>query len=157
MLDQLAIWLSESLMKDYRNVAGRNALRAELNDLISAQCTAVNAFAQSDVNIMLQSGFELMRMPSAAPEPEMTDVKSVKQFDAGTVKIRLKNVPYYRFFEIVIQGPAGFLRNETSPTTQLEISNLPTGVILSITARAVNPKGRGPWSASLTFVVNIKP
>lgn len=157
MLNQLDIWLSESMMKDYRNVSARNALRAKLNDMVSAQCTSVNAIAQNDVNVMIKSGFDLMRMPVTASLPEPTSIKWIKSLDEGTIKIRLKRVPDYRFYEIEINGAEGFVRHEASTVSTAEIPNLPTGVRLFIVARAVNSKGRGPWSAPRAFVVNIRP
>lgn len=156
-LDQLAAWVSEAFMKDYRNVALRRALRAELNDLVSAQCTAVNAIAQDDVNVMVQSGFELIRLPIVTPIPEPTKIKSVLSLNLGIVKMRLKKVLYCRFYELQIKGPDGFVRTETSPITKVEIPNLPLGVRLRVIARTVNSKGRSEWSLPLGFVVNIEP
>jgi len=114
LLNQLDIWLAESMMRDYRNVSARNALRARLNDMVSAQCTSVNAIAQNDVNVLIKSGFDLMRMPVAASLPEPTSVKWIKDIGEGAIKMRLKRVPDYRYYEIEINGADGFLRKETS-------------------------------------------
>jgi len=157
MLDQLAIWDAESRQRDYRNVAPRRALRAQLDTLVSGQCTSVNAIAQGDVNKLVLSGFELNKIPAATTAPEYTEIDFVENKGAGTAMVYIKHRRNVGFYELLFKGPNNFQRIVSSSHPHVEVPNLPEGVRLSVVARAVNRKGVGEWSLPVKFVVSIDP
>jgi len=157
MLDQLAIWDGEARLRDYRNVVPRKAMRAQLNDLVSAQCTAVNAIAQGDVNTLVLSGFELNKIPSATPEPGQAEIDFVESKGTATAIVYIKRMAKVWYYDLLIKGPNNFERPVSSPYSNVKVPNLPEGVRLSVVARAVNRKGVGEWSLPVKFVVNIDP
>ena len=157
MLDQLAIYVGESLMKDYQNVVPCRALRAQLNSLVTAQCTAVNAIAQGDVNTLVLSGFELNKIPSTTPEPGQAEVDFVESKGAGTAIVYIKRMAKVWYYDLLIKGPNNFERPVSSPYSDVKVPNLPEGVRLSVLVRGVNRKGAGEWSLPVKFVVNIDP
>lgn len=157
MLDQLEIWTAESLMRDYRNVVPRNALREQLNVLVAAQCTAVNAIAQGDVNTLVLSGFELNKIPSATPEPGQAEIDFVESKGGGTAVVYIKRMAKVWYYELSIKGPNGFERQVSSPYSNVKVADLPEGVRMTVAVRGVNRKGVGEWSLPVKFVVNIDP
>lgn len=157
MLDQMAIWIGESLAKDYRNSAAMQAMRADLNRLVSQQVTSVNSIAQGDVNILILSGFELNKIPTPITEPEEGEINKVKNIGGGTVIIYMKRIPNCILHEIEITGPNNFFYYDNSFYPKIKVPNLPVGVTLYVVMRGKNHKGVGPWSAPVTFVVNIAP
>ncbi len=157
MLDQLAIWDAEARLRDYRNVAPRRELRAQLNVLIADQCTAVNAIAQGDVNVLVQSGFELNKIPSATPAPEQAEIDFVESKGGGTAVVYIKRRGKVRYYELQFKGPNNFERTVSSPYSNVKVPDLPTGVRLTVVARAVNRKGVGDWSLPVKFVASIDP
>jgi len=156
MLDQLAIWDTEAHQKDYRNVAPRRALRLQLDALVAYQCTAVNAIAQGDVNKLVQSGFELNKIPSATPALEQAEIDFVES-KSGMCVVYIKRMHNARFYELHFKGPNNFERKVSSPYSDVEVPNLPEGLRLSVVTRAVNRKGVGEWSLPVKFVVGIDP
>ncbi len=157
MLDQLAIWDGEARLKDYRNVVPRKEMRAQLNDLVSAQCTAVNAIAQGDVNTLVLSGFELNKIPSATPAPEQAEIDFVESKGSGTAIVYIKRKAKVGFYDLLIKGPNNFERQVSSPFSNIKVPDLPMGVRLTVVARAVNRKGVGDWSLPVKFVASIDP
>lgn len=157
MLDQLAIWDAESRLKDYRNVAPRKELRAQLNVLIADQCTAVNAIAQGDVNVLVQSGFELNKIPSVTPAPEQAEIDFVESKGGGTAIVYIKRKVKAVFYELLFKGPNNYERAVAGPSSKVKVPDLPEGVRLTVVARAVNRKGVGEWSLPVKFVVSIDP
>jgi len=157
MLDQLAIWVAEALMKDYRNSAARIALRKELNRLVSQQVISVNSIAQGDVNILVLTGFDLNKVPSSIPVPEQGEVDRVVNRENGTVEIYNKRLLDCLLYEAEITGPNNFYLKESSFYPKIKIANLPMGVNLFVITRGRNKKGNGLWSGPLSFVANISP
>lgn len=156
MLEQLAIWDVEAHLRDYRNVAPRRVLRAQLNGLVSDQCTAVNAIAQGDVNMLVQSGFELNKIPSPTPAPDQAEIDFVES-KSGMSIVYIKRMRDARFYELQFKGPNNFELKVSSPYPDVEVPDLPEGIRLSVVARAVNRKGVGEWSLPVKFVVSIDP
>lgn len=157
MLDQLAIWVAESLMKDYRNSAARMALRKDLNRQVSQQVTSVNSIAQGDVNILVLSGFDLNKIPTPIGVPVQGEVNRVENRDGGAVVIFFEKIANAKLYEIEITGPNNFYYYDNSFYPKIKVSNLPVGVTLYVVVRAKNYKGIGLWSAPMTFVVNVAP
>jgi len=157
MLDQLAIWDGEARLRDYRNVVPRKAMRAQLNDLVSAQCTAVNAIAQGDVNTLVLSGFELNKIPSATPEPGQAEIDFVESKGTATAIVYIKRMAKVWYYDLLIKGPNNFERPVSSPYSNVKVANLPEGVRMTVVVRGVNRKGVGEWSLPVKFVVNIDP
>lgn len=156
-LDQLAIWVGEALMKDYRNAAAREALRKELNVLVSQQVISVNSIAQGDVNILVLCGFELNKMPTPIVSPEMGEMDWVENLGEGTVMMYFKRLPDVKVYEAEITGPNNFYFKDISFYPKIKVPNLPLGVTLYVVVRGRNYRGIGPWSGPLTFVANVSP
>lgn len=157
MLDQLAVYVAESLLRDYRNVVAREALRAQLNVLVAAQATSVNAIAQGDVNTLLLSGFDLNKIPTPIQVPAMGEVNFVENRDGATVIVFTEVLPNCKLYEFEFFGPNGFYRYENSFYAKVKVADLPTGVTLRVKVRGKNYKGIGQWSGLYSFVVNIPP
>lgn len=157
MLDQLAVYVAESLLKDHRNVAARQALRAQLDELVAAQVTAVNAIAQGDVPTLLLSGFDLNKIPTPISVPEAGEVNFVEDKDDATAVVHTEVLPDCLLYEFEFFGPAGFFRYENSFYAKLKVPELPTSVTLRVKVRGKNKKGIGQWSGLYSFVVKAAP
>lgn len=157
MLDQLAVYVAEALLKDYRNVAARKALRAQLDEMVAAQVTAVNAIAQGDLPTLLLSGFDLNKIPTPISVPETGEVNFVEDKDDATAIVYTEVLPHCLLYEFEFFGPAGFFKYENSFYAKLKMPNLPTGVTLRVKVRGKNKKGIGQWSGLYSFVVKAAP
>lgn len=157
MLDQLAVYVAEALLHDYRNVAARKALRAQLNELVGAQVKGVNTIAQGDVPTLLLSGFELNKIPAPTPLPEVGEINFVEDEDGATAVVNAETLQDCLLYEFEFFGPEGFYRYENSFYAKLKVSDLPTSVTLWVKVRGKNKKGVGQWSGLYSFVVKAAP
>ncbi len=154
-LDQLQVYLTESLAHNYAHVEARERLRKETQAMISQQVSYVNSIADGNEGILELSGFELSKVPAPKPMPEQGKVLGVINLNEGQVIFQYKHIPGCTVYELEVKGPNGYNRKEISLYTKVKMSDLPVGVSLRVRVCGRNNKGEGVWSNYYNFISNI--
>lgn len=150
--------VSEQVRNGNRLLIGlREELKETVTNMLERQVQAINFLADGSMTILTQCGFKLDKERTPTPVPERGVVVNVEDKTSGTAIFELKVLQFCKFYELIITGPNGYERVESSPFNIIKLANLPESVRLSVVARGVNRKGEGDWSAPLKFVVSINP
>lgn len=147
----------ECNQRNYKFVATRDVVRADVDNMIDSQCACVNAIANGDVTVIVQSGFELSKVREPRPVPATGMMKTVTPLTDAQALIIFLAIRFRDFYELEITGPAGFIRIVAGTHPKMKVSDLPVGVVLSARVRAVNSNGPGEWSSSIDFMAFKKP
>jgi len=157
LIDQMKVYQAESEEHNYKNKLQLEFIRKDITTLLRLQCASVNGLAAGNIDFLVNSGFDISKEPEAHTVPEKGVVKAVKDEDGATAIIRTKALRFCKIYELEIDGPNGFLRNDFGTASKFKASDLPQGVTLSAKVRGRNGRGVGEWSVPFPFVVNIKP
>ncbi len=154
VLNRLQRIQMEIMSKNFSQVALRNELRKEAEEMLQRQCRFVNRVAKGDLRIMTQSGFPLTKEPKKKPIPSLSRITSVKAMpEPGTAQLRFKASKGRDRYEIQV-----FARNYepilfTSTVPNMILDNLPVNTMMQVTVRGVNGRGAGEWCHSVNFII----
>lgn len=151
LIEQMRIYHKESKERNHKNSLQLKLIRKQITELLKLQSASVNGLANGDVDYMVNSGFDMNKVPAPIPEPLMPTIMFIKPLKGGSVIVKNKAVPYTDYYQSKFTGPGGFVKWQTSLYSKVKVPDLPTGVTLTVMVRAVNNKGIGEWSNSQNF------
>lgn len=144
----------EIMRKNFSQVALRNELRKEAEEMLQRQCRFVNRVAKGDIRIMIQSGFPLTKEAKKKPIPTQCRITSVKPTpEPGTAHLRFKAAKHRDRYEVQV-----FAKNYdpivySSTVPSMILDNLPVNTTLQVRVRGINGRGEGEWSGNILFVI----
>jgi len=139
--------------RNYEFKPGRDQRLPALKTALINQCNSINALAMGNEDFIAFTGFEMSKVPELHPLPAEGMVKEITPLKDATAVFQFKAVRYRDFNEWEISGPGNYQRMEATKFVKVKVSDLPTGVNLKIRVRAVNGRGPGEWSESVSFIV----
>jgi len=154
VLNRLYRLQMEIMSKNFSQVALRNELRKEAEEMLQRQCRFVNRVAKGDIRIMVQSGFPLTKEPKKKPIPTQCRITSIKPTPVpGTAHLRFKAAKWRDRYEVHVfaQNYDPFVFTSTVPSMILD--NLPVLTTMHVRVRGVNGRGEGLWSNSIVFII----
>jgi len=104
-LVELETLQNECNQRNYKFVATRDAVRADVDSMIDAQCACVNAIANGNVTIIAESGFELNKVREPRPLPATGVMKSVTPLSGAQAMFIFLAIRFRDFYELEIQVP----------------------------------------------------
>jgi hypothetical protein len=152
-LDELQALQAEMNVRNYQNRDIRDAVRKEIEAMLSSQCTYVNAISNGNLPTLKASGFELNKEREQRPVPSKGLTPTYSNTGTGSVIITTKGIHNHDFVELEIDGPNGLCNHYSGLYAKFKVADLPTGVMLRACMRGINSHGPGEWSDSLTFIV----
>jgi hypothetical protein len=153
LLDQIGVFLNQSLDRDYTTVWERRILERQVNDMLRQQVSYVNAIANGNEGVLSRSGFEMSKEPAARVIPGMGEVDNVINLFDGDVIITCKRLATAERYQLEVHGPDNLVVGVESFGIRFKIPNLPSGVDLMARVRGINRRGDGEWSPSMIFRV----
>ncbi len=139
--------------RNFQFKPGRDERLPALKTALVNQCNSINALAMGSEDFIAFTGFEMSKVPELHPVPEEGVVKEITPLKDATAIFRFKGIRFRDFNEWEISGPGNYQRMEATKFLKAKVTHLPTGVNLKIRVRAVNGRGPGEWSESVSFIV----
>lgn len=157
LIDQLVALCNLTALRNYSLKGERDAIRIAIEDLLSRQCSAVNTLAHGDMNILLQSGFDVSKIPSAMPLPVVPYIKNVTAgCNDGEVAVYLKGCKQAKSYVLEVRDmDNNLIREAVSTKVHAVINMLPVGVTLRVRVCAINARGRSLWTVNYPFMIGV--
>lgn len=157
LLDQLQSVWTQTKAGNRLLIGERDELRLLITSMLERQALAVNYLADGNMNILLNSGFDLDKTPVQAPVPAQGNIIAVVSLPGGVAAVDTQRIDGADWYQARITGPNNFVKWQTGKYPKFKVTDLPTGVTLQAEVRAVNYRGEGEWSQPLGFVAQISP
>src|SRR5690606_21733383 len=119
----------------------------------AVQCLFVNAIADGDLNIIVESGFELKKVRGNSPDTTNGNTPNTATMGYAEVIIKATGIKNHDYIELQVDGPNGFSKTYSGLYSKFILNDLPVGIELKARTRGVNCRGEGEWTDSVSFIV----
>lgn len=156
LINEMKQLANQTELGNYLCKARRDTVRQEIERMLTRQCFSVNALAAGDMIILLQSGFDINKVPTAVPLPNLPVIKTIALGSAdNSVDVQIMGCRQARNYIIEIRDINNNLIREASSTRMMaNVTGLPSGIMLRARVYAENASGRSLWTVYYSFMLN---
>lgn len=153
---QLQDLQSQVEQRNYKMKSARDSMRINVETLLEKQGLAVNALANGDMDILNVCGFDISKVPTAAPLPALPLIKGISSgTTSGQVIMELVGSKQTKYYVSEFRdADQNLIREATSSRLKSPVNNLPLGIMLFARVQAVNARGESQWTVNYPFMIN---
>lgn len=153
---QLQDLQSQVEQRNYKMKSARDSMRTIVETMLEKQAVEVNALANGNMDILNVCGFDISKVPSAAPLPALPLIKGISVgTTTGQVIMHLVGSRQTKYYVTEIRdADENLIREATSPRMKSDVNNLPIGIMLFARVQAVNARGASLWTVNYPFMIN---